>query len=427
MNCWKKTVNISFILVLFCYLPVTLTLSPPYEISRRTTDLTINSDTWVKLNLSVSPPERGYHEMVYDQESDVVILMDGDHIYGLGGRIGDQWVYSVSANNWWKVNPSERPSEKGAMRGSLAYDSKHDIVIQFGGGGGGQKWNETWVYDYNSNTWTNKTPNVSPPARDAHGMVYDVQSERIIMFGGRNTTNYTAVTERDFLHDVWTYDYATNVWTNVTPSIHPQARWFFNLVYDSKADRVILFGGYTSDYLKGGFSWGVKADTWAFDRESKTWTELTPAISPSPRAYSAMAYDIHADRAILYGGSYGTGGGDYNDILQNDTWVYDYNTNTWTDLNPLNSPGLRMRHTMVYATKSKQMVMFGGQLDTEWNAYNSETWIYPASTSSAPTTTTTTSSTTTTTTTPTRAVIPGWNVLLSLFVILLFRHRRKKS
>jgi N-acetylneuraminic acid mutarotase len=231
-------------------------------------------------------------------------------------------------------------------------------------------------------------------------MVYDVQSERIIMFGGRNYTF-------DFFHDVWTYDYATNTWTNVTPSVHPQARVFFNLVYDSKADRVILFGGYNSSDT-------LKADTWEFDLESKAWTELTPAISPHPRAYSAMAYDIHADRTILYGGSYGTGGGGNDDILQNDTWAYDYRTNTWIDLNPLNSPGMRMRHTMVYAAESRQMVKFGGQLHTESNVYNSETWIYPASI-------------TTTTTTPKRTVTPGWIILLSLFVILLFKHRRKKS
>jgi N-acetylneuraminic acid mutarotase len=310
--------------------------------------------------------------MVYDQESDVVILIDGLSEFpgSPGARLGDLWVFSVSSNNWTKMNPSERPPSMGTMRGGLAYDSKHDVVILFGGVGGGQSWKETWAYDYNSNTWTNKTPNVSPPARDAHGMVYDVQSERIIMFGGRNLPF-------DFFHDVWTYDYATNTWTNMTPSVHPQTRVFFNLVYDSKADRVILFGGYDA-------SDALKADTWEFDLESTTWTELTPAISPPPRAYSSMAYDIHTNRSILYGGSYGTGGGGNDDILKNDTWLYDYSTNTWTDLNPLNSPGRRMRHTMVYVTESRQMVMFGGQLNTESNVYNSETWIYPAYAPSAP-------------------------------------------
>jgi N-acetylneuraminic acid mutarotase len=252
----------------------------------------------------------------------------------------------------------------------MAYDSKNDVVILFGG-----FWSsaptigaETWAYDYNSNTWENKTPSVSPPGRDAQGMVYDSQAERIIMFGGRSGRDWGR------FQDTWTYDYSTNTWTNVTPDVSPVARWFHNMVYDSHADRVILFGGYEDYDILGADA--IKGDTWEFDLETETWTELTPTISPSPRAYVSMAYDIQNQKTILYGGSFGTGGGlSTPDVLKRDTWVYNYNTNTWTNMTSTTGPGLRMRHYMVYCNVSGKIVMYGGQLDHEMNDFNDDTWV----------------------------------------------------
>ncbi len=343
-----------------------------------------SGNTWTKLNPSPRPSGRGYFDLTYDNESNVVILMDGFQMlsanpYPVIVHRDDLWAYSISSNTWEDITTSVKPPSR-STRGAMAYDAKHDVVILFGGvggEGGDELFSDTWAYDYNTNTWTNKTPKHSPPARDAHGMVYDTQSERIIMFGGRNTTKYWDVKENDFSSDTWIYDYGTNTWTNVTPAIRPQGRWFFDMVYDAKADRVILFGGYTNNYLKGGIDRGVKDDTWAFDFESKTWTELNTMNSPSPRSYFSMAYDSKANRTILYGGSFGAGGGDdWDDILLNDTWAFDYNTKAWTEMRPSSSPGRRMRHTVVYNEETSQMVLFGGQLDDEWNSFNNETWIY---------------------------------------------------
>jgi N-acetylneuraminic acid mutarotase len=299
----------------------------------------------------------------------------------------------------------------------MAYDSKNDVVILFGG-----FWSsaptigaETWAYDYNSNTWENKTPSVSPPGRDAQGMVYDSQSERIIMFGGRSGRDWGR------FQDTWTYDYSTNTWTNVTPDISPVARWFHNMVYDTHADRVILFGGYEDWDIHGEDA--VKGDTWEFNLESETWTELTPTVSPSPRAYVSMAYDIENQRTILYGGSFGCGGGteEQVDVLKRDTWDYNYETNTWTNMTSITSPGLRMRHSMVYCSESDQIVMYGGQLDHEMNDFNNETWTYTYPT------TTTTPTTPTTTEQPQDLTLVylaiGSATVLVVIVIIILRRR----
>lgn len=339
-----------------------------------------NGKTWVKLNPAISPSARGYFDMAYDSESSVVILMGGFHMiaadpYPINIFRDDLWVYAASTNTWTEITPDSRPRMR-LTRGALAYDVKHDVVILFGGSPIKEGLcNDTWAYDYNTNTWINKTPSISPPARDAHGMVYDTQSEKIIMYGGRNTTIYQNVTERDFLHDTWIYDYETNTWENVTPSISPEGRWFFDMVYDSKADRTILFGGGTKDFNETEI--GIKNDTWAFDLESMTWSQLDTINSPSPRGYLNMVYDTKANQTVLMGGSYGAGGGDsWEDILLNDTWRFDYSTKTWTDVSTNNFPGHRMRHTMVYIEEEEIILLFGGQLDNEWNTFNDETWIY---------------------------------------------------
>lgn len=59
----------------------------------------------------------------------------------------------------------------------------------------------------------------------------------------------------------WAYDFATNRWTELSPAgDRPPARRFHSMVYDSGANKMILFGGYGFD--------GVRLnDTWASGQE----------------------------------------------------------------------------------------------------------------------------------------------------------------
>ncbi|MHA1946094.1 MAG: Kelch repeat-containing protein [Candidatus Hodarchaeales archaeon] len=415
----------SVLLILLGLIPsvpimVTTNLGTPDKIHEISNSIVSEEEsTWVNVYPPSAPSPRGYFDLVYDNESDIIILMGGFNMisadpYPVNILRDDLWTYSVSSNLWEDRTPVVRPAVR-LTRGALAYNSKHDVVILFGGVNGGL-FDDTWAYDYNTNTWTNMKPVISPPARDAHQVVYDSQSERIIMFGGRNTTTYWDVTERDFLNDTWVYDYNTNTWTEITPDISPKGRWFFDMVYDSKSDRVILFGGYTSDYLLAGPDRGVKGDTWSFDLESETWIELNTTNNPSPRSYISMVYDLNREKTVLYGGSFGAGGGDtVDDVLLNDTWMFDYTTKIWMDVSDSNTTGHRTRCNMVYCEKTGQIILFGGQLDDEWNSFNNETWLYtPQLTTSATTTTTTTS-----------VDSPPVQLILGLIAIIVLR--RKKS
>jgi hypothetical protein len=89
------------------------------------------------------------------------------------------------------------------------------------------------------------------------------------------------------------------------------------MAYDPGTDRMILFGGVT-----GGQEEPL-ADTWAYDYDTNTWTELSPAMSPSARGWHALAYDPEAGAIVLFGG------GRTRDEATAETWLYDPATGAW--------------------------------------------------------------------------------------------------
>jgi len=177
---------------------------------------------------------------------------------------------------------------------AMAYDSQSGRLVLFGGGSSSAGvlllLNDTWAYDFNTSTWTDMSPAIAPPARYGHAMAYDSESDRVILFGGWSYGNAV-------FNDTWAYDFNTNTWNEVSPKSSPLARSLHVMAYDSESDRVILFGGYSSCCL--GITLG---DTWAYDFNTNTWTAMNPAVAPGPRESSAMAYDSRSDRVILFGG-----------------------------------------------------------------------------------------------------------------------------
>src|SRR5260370_3308181 len=81
-------------------------------------------------------------------------------------------------------------------------------------------------------------------------------------------------------------------WEPESPLQSPPARTFAASVYDSKQNRVVLFGGWNGI--------GPLGDTWQFD--GTTWANLAPAVAPPATSNAAMAYDTVRGLSVLYGG-----------------------------------------------------------------------------------------------------------------------------
>ena len=232
----------------------------------------------------------------------------------------------------------------------MAYDTESDRIILFGGvdaSFAGER--TTWAYDFNTDTWTRQA--TGPSARQGPRMAYDSESDRIILFGGEATTT------RRNLNDTWAYDYNTDSWTEMEPSISPPAQWFQAMAYDAESDRVLMW--------RGSPDTGV----WAYDFNTNTWTENETVERPSKGTVGGMAYDSESDRCILFGGGF-TGSN-----TTDETWAYDYNTNAWTKMEPSENPGELTMHSMVYSPALDLVVLFGGRVGAG-DAYTAETWTY---------------------------------------------------
>ena len=65
---------------------------------------------------------------------------------------------------------------------------------------------------------------------------------------------------------------------------------------------MVLFGSIVAADNPDGFE--ILNDTWAYDYNSDTWTVLEPVEAPSPRDYSDMVYSDSLNQVILFGGLY---------------------------------------------------------------------------------------------------------------------------
>lgn len=212
------------------------------------------------------------------------------------------WVYDPSSDRLARKDVGARPT-LGMRDFTMVYDVESDRAILFTEEG------ETWAYDFDNDKWTQKAPQSSPDARAWYAITYDQGLDRVILFGG--------VAGHD-LGDTWTYDYNTDTWRNMAPAKSPPARRYSYMAYDPTSHRTVLFAGITGSEEK------PLCDTWAYDLAKNSWIPLSPGGMPSARGWHAMAFDGGIGKIVLFGG-----GADRHHF-QNDTWLFDSITNTWS-------------------------------------------------------------------------------------------------
>lgn len=142
-------------------------------------------------------------------------------------------------------------------------------------------------------------------------------------------------------------------------------------------DAIYVFGG-----CLGNNSTTTANDLWKFDAVAGTFTQLLvdgAVGSPSHRGRASIAWNSATNKLVVFGGN--TRGGPTGTgtaTLLNDTWEYDPNTNTWTDLTPVSgSPSPRQHSSMCYEPVTGGMLLFGGQLnDASPHVIDNQTWLF---------------------------------------------------
>ena len=132
---------------------------------------------------------------------------------------------------------------------------------------------------------------------------------------------------------------------------------------DTKRNRLVIFGGGHGDY-RGNELYGLDLNTFTMERltDPSTAKEIADDIcedklpdgTPSSRhSYGGLAYIAHADRLFVYGGSKGCGSGGFG----NDTWTFDFNTNTWHYMQPSGDNPGRALVASAYDPVTKKVFM----------------------------------------------------------------------
>ena len=270
-----------------------------------------------------SPPKRAHHALVYDEANERVLMTGGSSPFADGeccAFFNDLWAFDgkrwaslpasgdamsgmrlvydsrgkrvvsfggysnrqsrgdfrvLEGDAWKTLGVHEQPvAEPG-----FVYDSRRNRFIAFGGSAGrGRAAGETWESD--GNAWT-KLDATSPPARQAHIMVFDERRGRTIVFGG--TGSGTPPNPPPRFGDTWEFDGERWIMLDAPG---PSARHSSGAAYDSRRGLVVLFGGAGPD--------GFLADTWAWD--GRVWKRLADAspTGPPARAMGYLAYDKSA-------------------------------------------------------------------------------------------------------------------------------------
>jgi len=167
----------------------------------------------------------------------------------------------------------------------------------------------------------------------------------------------------------FTYNPATRHWDTLSTTIHPNSgavesylKWG-TICYDAYNQEFLLCGGGALD--KDSSHLG----SWTFKPSTGTWTELSRANQPGPRANSAMAYDAQNQAIVLFGG-------DHLDFYYGDTWIYTCATRTWTQRHPSMNPRPRAGHSLLYLPKIKRIVLLGGYSRSSDQSSAYEMWAY---------------------------------------------------
>jgi hypothetical protein len=263
---------------------------------------------WQRLCDNCAPGVRLETTMEYDPDDDIVLVYGG---LNAGNPIGDTWEYSPATNTWTNICGtfsviapcSPGPGNRAGF--GLVYVGNHKFVF-FGGynhqNGHAQStaYNDTWVFDASTRTWTQQKPAVSPPVFNPSDptavepasyprypkLAYDTKRHLVWYHTGN-----PAETNQD-----WTYDPVANTWTNQPNTGGPVWDWGYGqygnaLSYDPVHD--ILIG-------KGGLVEGTdNTQIFQLALSNSVGRDTTPpsvAISaPSVGATVSGKIDIHAN------------------------------------------------------------------------------------------------------------------------------------
>ena len=232
------------------------------------------------------PFSRTLPGVAYDAAHDRIVYLGG-MLISTGKPNGELWF--LRDNGRWEVSPGATPGPRDQH--AAVYDSQRERVVVYGGQDLRRRL-VTEVWELDGEKWRVMTSLGGPGERAHHAMAYDSRRGRTVLVGGLGRIGI-------YRGETWEWDGRS--WLRISAEGPPPlAR--HRMAYDAARGATVLFGGDTGAGAEGRLA--VNNDTWLWN--GTTWSKAAPAASPSARMSHALAYDSRRERVVLYGGSSGT-------------------------------------------------------------------------------------------------------------------------
>ncbi|MBC8167381.1 MAG: hypothetical protein H7Y20_16120 [Bryobacteraceae bacterium] len=183
-----------------------------------------------------------------------------------------------------------------------------------------------------------RTDGPQPTPRLDGTIAYDPIDSRILLFGGQDSSPR---------NDLWAYSITQRRWEEILiTGPKPPARFGHTSIFDPGKRRLVVFGGQAAGFF---------SDVWAFDTIQRTWQQLSAENTGPGRRYGHSAiFDSARNRMVISHGFTNSGRFD-------DTWAFDFNSDSWRDLSPSGTrPLKRCLHHAVVDSANSQMYLYGG-------------------------------------------------------------------
>ncbi|MFX0171611.1 MAG: kelch repeat-containing protein [Candidatus Hodarchaeota archaeon] len=349
--------------------------------------------------------------MVYNPIKNEIILFGGmkNNLNQEASYLQDSWVFNCSDYIWREIETTNQPGRR--ISHDMIYDPENHQIVLFGGGNHQTSFNDTWLFNLTSYTWTEIAPAIAPSPRYDPRMFYDSMNNEIVLYGGYLENGYS--------NNTWCFFPSNNSWRELKQIEAPSARYGHRMVYSTTKEKGFLFAGHAN-----GNQDRVTNDMWQYNSNSRNWMEIILPAPPSERYWHEMVYDETNGEIIIFGGR--ASGSSF--LCRDDTWIFDENTEEWRQVIG-EGPTARMLSSMVYNSNEKKLILFGGNRDPNtqifddlWE-FNIETNTWKKIMTSLPTSTTTPGTTTTTEESTPQIHIVG--ILLTLLSLIMVKKRKK--
>lgn len=269
--------------------------------------------------------------------------------YLFGGRVGstlfdDLWVLDL-ATGTWTTRPAEGSNPIGpeARFGHNAAWVDGVGLVLFGGQGASRFFNDLWAYDPDRDAWSQLPPGGAAPV-PRYGSCAALGPD------GRLWVSHGFTSEGSRFADTRAYDFRTGMWADETPAGEaPVERCLHGCWWSG--DTFNLYGGQTTGTLALGDWWQL---TGVSRSETATWTEVAIGGSGLP-ARNLYALTPFRGGHLVFGGQ--ALDGSYLD----DAWLIDHDGQPAAVTDGAAGPAGRAGAEMVTDLEQDRVLLFGGR------------------------------------------------------------------